>query len=265
MFVSLAADPPSGRGAPGQDPFDREAARASLARLAERARPLTSSRSRLLPVAPPLRNLLPEGGLQRGTTITVTGIPFADTAADPRGDDHETGVLGLAMALLATASAAGSWCAVAGTDDLGALAAHELGVDLDRLTLVPRLGPAWGEVTAALLDGVDMVVVRPPFPPRPAMVRRLVARARERRSVLLALPGRAGWPEPPDLRLMVASLRWDGAGAGGGYLRRRHLRVTATGRRTPGHPRRVDLWLPSETGAVASLDEDPDRPEAVLP
>ncbi len=251
--------PPSGREVPARDAptDDREATRAALSLLAERARPVTSSRSRLLPVVPPLADLLPGNGLQRGTTVTVTGAPLADTVGDPAGDGSETGVVSLVLALLASASAAGSWCAFAGVADLGALAARELGIDLDRLCLVPRLGPAWAEVTAALLDGVDLVVLRPPFPPRAAMVRRLVARARERRSVLLVLPGRSGWPHPPDLRLVVASLRWEGAGMGDGYLRRRHLAVTVAGRRAAGRPRRGDLWLPSDDGTVSAVADGP--------
>ncbi len=158
MFVSVAdTRPDAGVGVPGGPPAEQGergergavAARAALALLAERARPITSSRSRLLPVAPPLAGLFPEGGLRRGSTIVVTGDP---------------GAVSLAMAVVAAASAAGSWCAFAGVGDLGAVAAHDLGVDLERLSLVPRPGVAWAEVTAALLDGVDLVVLRPPFP-----------------------------------------------------------------------------------------------------
>ncbi len=251
MFVSLAETRPdagaaAGTGAPAeQGEQGADAVRATLALLAERARPITSSRSRLLPVVPPLAGLFPEGGLRRGSTIVVTG---------------DLGALSLAMAVAVAASSAGSWCAFAGVGDLGAVAAHDLGLDLERLSLVPRPGVAWAEVTAALLDGVDLVVLRPPFPPRPAMVRRLVARAREHRSVLMALPDRAGWPEHPDLHLVVGPPRWDGAGAGEGYLRRRRLTITSTGRREAGRPRRCDLWLPSDHGTVTSAA---DSPEAV--
>jgi hypothetical protein len=252
MFVSVADTRPDASGAiPDGAPAEQGerderggvAARAALALLAERARPITSSRSRLLPVVPPLAGLFPEGGLRRGSTIVVTGDP---------------GAVSLAMAVAAAASAAGSWCAFAGVGDLGAVAAHDLGVDLERLSLVPRPGVAWAEVTAALLDGVDLVVLRPPFPPRPAMVRRLVARAREHRSVLMALPGRGGWPEHPDLRLAVGAPRWDGAGTGEGYLHRRHLTITATGRRDAGRPRRCDVWLPSDHGTVTSATDTPE-------
>ena len=53
------------------DPADTARARESLALLAERARPLAASQTRLLPVVPPLAGLFPDGGLRRGTTIVV--------------------------------------------------------------------------------------------------------------------------------------------------------------------------------------------------
>jgi hypothetical protein len=118
------------------------------------------------------------------------------------------------------------------------------------LAVVPRPGAAWAEVVAALVGGVDLVVLQPPFPPRPAMARRVVARARERRSVLVVVAGRSGWPEPPDIHLNVDDLRWDGAGTGEGYLHRRQVSVSATGRRSATRPRHRRLWMPGTTGAV---------------
>jgi hypothetical protein len=88
------------------------------------------------------------------------------------------------------------------------------------------------------------------------MARKLVARTRERRSVLV-VTGRYGWPEPPDVRLNVDDLCWDGLGAGEGYLRQRRVTVTATGRRSSARPRRHTLWLPSTTGAVADAANGP--------
>ncbi len=127
-----------------------------MALLAERVRPVSSSRSRLLPVVASLAGLLPDGGLRRGSTLVVTGVPG--------GDPESAGSISLALALLAAASAAGSWCALVGVTGLGAVAAHDLGVDLDRSAVVPRPGPAWAEVTATLLEGVDLVLLCPPFP-----------------------------------------------------------------------------------------------------
>lgn len=218
----------------------------SLALLAERTRPVSSSQTRLLPVLPPLAGLFPDGGLRRGSTVVVDGAGG--------GTGEGGGDVSLALALLAAASSAGSWCALVGLVGLGAVAAHDLGIDLARLALVPHPGAAWAEVTATVIDGVDLVVLLPPFPPRPAMARRLVARVRERRSVLVVVPGRSGWPDGPDLRLDVGDLCWDGVGAGEGYLERRRMTVTATGRRSAARPRRRQLWLPSTTGAVIGAD-----------
>ncbi len=247
MFVELrGAGSRSGRDTAGRDTAGRE--REALAVLAERARPISSSQTQLLPVIPPLVDLFPDGSLRRGTTVVVD----ASTA-------HGSGDVSLALALLAAASGTGCWCALVGIAELGAVAAHDLGIDLTRLAVVPRPGAAWAEVTAALIDGIDLVVLRPPFPPRPVMARRLVARVKERRSVLVVVTGAAGrgeapgrgWPEPPDVRLNIGDLHWDGIGDGVGHLRRRRMTVAATGRRSSALPRQCDLWLPSRDGTVA--------------
>src|SRR5215217_8670975 len=64
----------------------------------------TLADERLLPVAPALEPLLPHPGLRRGSTVAVTR-----SAA-------------LALALVAGASAAGSWVAAVGLPDLGIVA-----------------------------------------------------------------------------------------------------------------------------------------------
>jgi hypothetical protein len=246
MFVSPTSPP---LDPPGDVPTDRDRARESLALLAERTRPVSSSRTRLLPVLPPLVDLFPDGSLRRGSTIVI-------------GDRGGTagGHVSLALALLAATSGAGSWGALVGLPGLGAVAAHDIGIDLARLAVVPQPGAAWAEVTAALVDGVDVVVLFPPFPPRPAMARRLVARVRERRSVLVVVAGRSGWPEPSDLHLDVSDAGWDGVGAGEGYLHRRWMTVTAAGRRSAVRPRHLRLWLPGADGAVADATGDPAPP-----
>jgi hypothetical protein len=250
MFVAPpprpVADTPGPEGPlPGRK-LDRQRDLAALSLLAERTRPVSSSQARTLPVAPPLGDLFPDGCLRRGTTIVVSG-PGRGTDADRAAD----GSVSVALALLTAASGAGSWCALIGLDGLGAVAADEAGIDLARLAVIPRPDAAWAEATAALIDGMDLVVLCPPFPPRQAMARRLVARTRERRSVLVVVPGRAGWPDPPDLHLTVGEACWDGAGTGEGFLSRRSMMLTATGRRSAARPRHQQLWLPSATGAVA--------------
>lgn len=242
MFVEPTGQPSPRASAPTGAAGPAGRARESLALLAERTRPVSSSQTRLLPVVPSLVGLFPDGNLRRGSTIVVTG---QDMAGDPEGSG---GGISVALALLTAASTAGSWGAFVGIAGLGAVAAHEMGIDLTRLAVVPRPHAAWAEVVAALIDGVDLVVLCPPFPPRPAMARRLVARVRERRSVLVVVAGRSGWPEPPDVHLRVSDMRWNGVGAGEGYLCERRMTVTATGRRSSTRPRRQHLWLPSATG-----------------
>jgi hypothetical protein len=226
--------------------------------LAERTRPVSSSQSRLLPVLPPLVDLFPDGSLRRGSTVVISGL-----------DGTGGGSVSMALALVAAASGTGSWCALVGVAGLGAVAAHDIGADLTRLAVVPRPGAAWPEVVAALVGGVDLVVLHPPFPPRPAMAARVVARVRERRSVLVVAAGRSGWPEPPDIHLSIDGMRWDGAGAGEGYLQRRLVSVSATGRRAAGRPRHRRLWMPWTTGAVVDVaaeaiaDDAPSADDAV--
>lgn len=186
---------------------------------------------RLVPVAPELRPLLPEGGLRRGSTVAV--VP---------------GTSSLVLALLAGASAAGAWSAVVGLPGLGVLAAAQAGVALERLALVPHPGPEWTTVVAALLDGLDVVVAAPPGPVSPRVASRLAARARQRGSVLLPY---GPW-EGAILTLSAEPGEWEGLGAGWGRLRCRELTITARGRGAAGRPRRVRVKLPDPTGRLAA-------------
>jgi hypothetical protein len=187
----------------------------------------------LLPVQASLASLFPGGGLRRGSTVLVS------TGAVP-------GATSFTLALLSGPMAAGSWCAVLGIPELGLVAASQLGVDLARLALVPRPGPQWPAVTAALLEGFDLVVVRPPDPARPTDARKLGARARERGSALVVLDG--SWPAPGDLRLEVARCRWHGLCRGHGYLAGCELEVVARGRGAAMKARRAGLLIGTAVG-----------------
>jgi hypothetical protein len=140
----------------------------------------------------------------------------------------------------------------------------ELGVDLDHLAIVPRPGHNWAGVVATALDGVDIVLLRLPFPARPAMARNLAARARERRAVLVVLAGERAW-EGPDLLLRVEDGAWAGLGEGHGHLRTRRATVIAVGRRAAARPVRCRLWLPGPTGEVVpEVALDPAVPEGTV-
>jgi hypothetical protein len=127
-----------------------------------------------------------------------------------------------------------------GVPALGALAAAESGIALDRFALVPYPGPEWPTVVAALIDGVDVVVVAVPGPVSASIAGRLVARARQRGSVLVPF-GR--W-DGADVTLQVMHGRWEGLGAGRGRLRRREVTITAAGRGAAGRPRELTMWMP---------------------
>jgi len=144
----------------------------------------------------------------------------------------------LAMMLMAGPSVDGAWCAVVGSTDFGIAAAHEMGVELGRTLLVPDPGDAWLEVTAALVDVLGVVVVRPPVAVGARDAERLAARLRQRGGILIA------WGEWPrcDARLSLDEVRWTGTGQGHGRLLAR--RATVAVRRGTAPPRRATLWMP---------------------
>lgn len=92
----------------------------------------TAQRTCAAPLDPAFAALLPEEGLQTGTSYTVSSSPS------------------LVLALLSAASQKGLWCAVVGMPTLGVEAAAAFGIDLARLILVPtpetagwRRPPPW--------------------------------------------------------------------------------------------------------------------------
>lgn len=193
---------------------------------------------RTLPVLPELRNLLPGRGLRRGATVAVsTGRP-----------SWPTGATSLVLALLAQASRTGSWCAVVGVPSLGAVAAAEVGIALDRLALIPNPGPEWPTVVAALIDGVDVVVLGVPGPVAGPLAGRLAARARQRGSVLIPYGTWGG----ADVTLEAERGVWHGLGAGRGRLRCRQLTILARGRGAAARPKRAQVWLPAASGGFAA-------------
>lgn len=192
-----------------------------------------------LPVDPALRTVLPDG-LRRGSTVSVTGS------------------VSLLFALLGAASSDGAWCALVGFPRVSAEAAVGYGIDLRRLALVPAAGAdgasGWTTAVGALLDAVDVVVVRPPVGRRglpPGDVRRLAARARSKDAVLMPfVPADTAWPGA-DVRLRVEGGEWSGIGVGSGRLRSRRVTITAAGRGPSARPRSAELLLPGPAGTLA--------------
>jgi hypothetical protein len=200
------------------------------------------------------------------------GLALATQARVPGPDDARSGgpvvATSLMLALLAEASQAGSWCAVVGVPTLGAAAAAELGIALDRLALVPYPGPEWVNVVAALVDGVDVVVAAPPGPVAAQVASRLTARARQRGCVLVPLIPWSGSPASADGRwagtdVVLESVRavWEGLGQGRGRLRRRRVTISAQGRGAAARRKQVQIWLPATPdGWVGAELAGPARP-----
>lgn len=222
---------------------------------------------RMLPVLPELGGLLPGRGLRRGSTVAViAGHPIAGhpiAGHFSAGHPVAGGSTSLLLALLSAASRSGSWCAVVGVPALGVLAAAESGIDLKRLALVPNPGPEWPTVVAALIDGVDVVVAAVPGPVAASVAGRLVARARQRGSVLMPY-GR--W-DGADVTLQVMHGRWEGLGAGRGRLRRREVTIIARGRGAATRPKEITMWMPgvATPTPVGPTSVGPEQPGAEQP
>ncbi|MGH9043101.1 MAG: hypothetical protein ACRDZ3_23055 [Acidimicrobiia bacterium] len=203
--------------------------RPSLVEVAGRARPVILAGERRLVVPGPVGDLVPGGGLQRGTVVAVEGTAGAGRAS-------------LVLVLLAAATAAGEWAAVVDTGGtFGGLAAVEAGVALERLAVVRGVGPdRFGSVVATLLEGVSVVAMTVPQRLPVADARRLVARARERDAVLVAA---GGWPGEAALRLRAEGSAWSGLGRGEGLLGPRTLRVAVAGRGAAARERTAEVPL----------------------
>jgi hypothetical protein len=188
---------------------------AALRELIEQVQPVVGAHERTLEVDPPVRELLPLGALQRGTTVWVGG---------------GAGATSLAMAVVAGPSRCGSWVGCVSVSSLGWAAADELGVDLSRVAVVRADRREVSRLAGRARERGAVVVA------------------------LDDAPDARAWPGV-DLRLRVdarAPGRWDGAGRGWGALRSREITVVASGRHGADRSRRVELLLPGPDGVAAS-------------
>jgi len=200
-------------------------------------------------------------GMQDGVPrLPVPTHPaFAHLLQLRTGGAYEVDRASLGMALLSAPSQDGGWSAVIGADDFGIEAAAELGVDLTRTVLVPDPGEHWLEATAAMVDVVPVVLLRPPPGVSERTAGRIAARLRKRSATLIVW-GR--WPGS-EARLVVQSSVWAGADQGHGRLRSRQLLVGVQRGSAPAQQvslelgsdtllRRVDLEVPALRPVEAS-------------
>lgn len=188
---------------------------------AERVASADVPADRLLPVPEPLADALPQGGLVRGSVVSVSGATS------------------LLIGILASVTAAGGHAAVIGHRRLSLLAAAEMGAQLQRVAMIPDPGPDPVEIAAVLLDGMDLVILGlggSAVPP--SRTRAVAARARSKGAVLVVVDGR--W-DGVQVRLDAQVSGYEGIGAGRGRLRGTRLSVQAQGRAFPARTARMDV------------------------
>lgn len=200
---------------------------------------------RVLAVPGPLRDVLPQGGLVRGSVVALDGAGS------------------LVSGLVAAVTAAGGWAGVVGRPETGVLAAAEMGADLRRLALVPRPGRDPVDVAAVLLDGMDLVVLDlAGLAVSPSRARAVVARARARGAVLAVTGGT--WPGV-ELELHAVVTAHLGMGRGHGRLVGRELAVRVRGRGQAARPRTSTVVLRADGAAVRWLTPVPTPGRAPAP
>jgi hypothetical protein len=148
-----------------------------------------------IPVHPTLTALFPNG-LHRGA-ITVA-----------HGSTHT------ALALLVQHTQAGGWAGIVGAPELNYSAAHDLGVDLSKLLVVPHPADHTPQIIATLIDGTDLILLGPHIILTPADQRTLAARAKERGTHIIT--GRP-WPGARTY-VDTTHAQWAGAKNGLGRL-----------------------------------------------
>lgn len=163
--------------------------------------------------------------LQGGPTrLTVPTLAMFDGLVQLRtGGVYGVDSATLGMALAAGASQAGEWVGFAGWDDFGVEAAQQHGIALSRTVLVPSPGEHWLEVTAALVDVLKVVVLRPTGVVDAKSASILDARLRARSGVLVV---QGDWPRC-EARLTSENTTWEGIGQGRGRLRERRIEIVA--------------------------------------
>ncbi len=225
--------------------------------------------SRLLEVPPVLSGLLPDSGIRPGSVVGVSASPAA------------SGATSLVLSIAAQIAKGGSWVAMVNIGDISVDSLGDHGIPLERLALVDVPESLWADAVGVLVESVDLVVMGPVARCTAGVARRLVARAKDRGCVVIALTpggqlaglgnhsaregaarrsrsGRSWWPESQDIELEVTSCAWEGIGDGFGSLGRRKADVVARGRRLAGREGVAGLWLPDAmagTGLGGPLGE----------
>ena len=203
-----------------------EMSRAHLEDVGRRSQAFVLARERAVSLSGELERLVPGGALTRGSVLRVDG----------------GGATSVAYELAAAVTAIGEWVTAVDLEGtLGALAARETGVALDRFAVVRRVPPSrWATVIAALLDGTSLVLAEVPRGINAGDARRLTARAREREAILVVCSPPERWQAGAALTFVAESRAWDGPEEVG-FLTRRALAVRVEGHGAAARPRVGEL------------------------
>ena len=144
-----------------------------------------------------------------------------------------------AVALLHSASAAGSWVGWCATTQLNWNAARHRKWALERVVTVNCV-EQWGATLGALAEGVEIIVLDIPQRIAPAEARRFFSTATNKHCVVVVLG--ASPFVTADVVFNVVHRTWSGASAGSehGHLGAQSLEVRIDGRRVP-HPHSFSL------------------------
>jgi hypothetical protein len=204
----------------------------------------TLAHERTIPVVQALADMVPSGQLQRGSNLAVHGV----------------GATSFALALAGEAVRNGSFLAIIAPPTFGLGACIDFDVPLRRVVQFSLTeASSWAQVVAAVIEGFDIVMLADAQRVSAGQTRKLIARNRERGSVLLRVGGPA-WPDAADLRFDVGEPAWTGLGAGHGHLQARQVAVQVAGRRHRGAPRTHQILLPASEGGVLLAPAAPVHP-----
>lgn len=177
-----------------------------------------------------------------------------------RGASYVVDHASLAILLMAGPSAGGAWCAIIGSAEISLPAAAAAGVNLERTIVIPSPAEHWVEVLAALIDAVQVVVIRPRQLVEESIAARLAARLRDRGGVLVSW---GQWPRA-HAQLTITESSWRGVGQGHGHLQARQVTVAAQNGGKKNQSRQ--LWLPDNNQQIRLVSsQDPESGSADEP
>lgn len=164
-----------------------------------------------------------------GRTVGLHGVPGS-------------GLTRLGLSLLVEASLLVPVAVVDVRGWMSPLAAWEVGIRPERLVIVRPDHTTWARVIGSLLDGIGGVYAEVPRGIPDMVLRRVAALARKRRVGLVLRPLHGHLPVGvAHLTVEAMGVEWEGTGRGHGHIRRRSLRVTASGKAAAGTERMIEI------------------------